>query len=399
MSASGHLQLRKLRGGPVWYAKYRTPDGRQTTRRLAPAHTRKGKPPAGHLTRKQAQRRLDALLDDADDGTLQGSRRTGVTFADAAAEYLRHVEVDRECDRATIATYRTVVRFLEPRWGDRPVEQITTKDVLALKTELKARLSNRTVTRYLVVTGAIFARAVKVHGLAANPAGKDEVTRPPVRYDPADFVAPTPNDVMLLASHAADEQDAALYVVAAFTGLRQGELLALRWRDVDFSIERVHVKRNFTDGRLKRPKSGKSRSSLMIDRAMVALDGLSRRGHLTGPDDLVFPGAQGGHGDEWVLRRRFYAALERAGLDRFRFHDLRHCFGTLAVQAFPISDVQGYMGHAHISTTMRYVHHVTAAGDAAKLSAVVSAALGGDVSRNVSRTALIPSELSEPQRT
>jgi integrase len=58
------------------------------------------------------------------------------------------------------------------------------------------------------------------------------------------------------------------------------------------------------------------------------------------------------HLDGSALRRRFYAAMDRAALKRIRFHDLRHTFGTLAVQAFPLTDVKAFMGHADISTTM-----------------------------------------------
>jgi Phage integrase family len=58
------------------------------------------------------------------------------------------------------------------------------------------------------------------------------------------------------------------------------------------------------------------------------------------------------------LRRRFYKALKAAKLPRMRFHDLRHTFGTLAVQAFSLTDVKAFMGHADIQTTMIYAHHV-----------------------------------------
>jgi Phage integrase family len=69
---------------------------------------------------------------------------------------------------------------------------------------------------------------------------------------------------------------------------------------------------------------------------------------------------------------RFHAALERAGLPRLRLHDLRHTFGTLAVQVFPLTDVKAYMGHADIQTTMIYVHHVPQVDAADRLSRLVA---------------------------
>ncbi len=92
------------------------------------------------------------------------------------------------------------------------------------------------------------------------------------------------------------------------------------------------------------PKSGRVRSVPLIDQAAKALDGLSRRDRFTGEDDLVFVNDIGGPIEDSQLRRRFPEALERAKLKRIRLHDLRHTFGTLAVQAFPLSDVRAYMG-------------------------------------------------------
>jgi integrase len=98
------------------------------------------------------------------------------------------------------------------------------------------------------------------------------------------------------------------------------------------------------------------------------LDRLSRRENFTADDDLVFCSALGEHLNDHLLRRRYSTALDRAGLRRVRFHDLRHCFGSVAVRAFPLSDVQAMLGHAHVTTTMRYVHHRPGADDAARLS-------------------------------
>ncbi len=193
----------------------------------------------------------------------------------------------------------------------------------------------------------------------------DLVDRPTVRYT-GDFVTFDGNEIGALARHAATEQDAALYLAAAYTGLRQGELLALRWRDLDFAGHRIHVRRASSQAAKteKTPKSGKVRSVPLITELIGPLDRLSRRNHFTGDDDLVFVNDTGEHLDAWALRRRYEAALKRAGLRRVRFHDLRHCVGYVAVRAFALSDVQAMLGHAHVTTTMRYVHHRPGADDA-----------------------------------
>lgn len=116
----------------------------------------------------------------------------------------------------------------------------------------------------------------------------------------------------------------------------------------------------------------------LVAELIAPLDGLSRRReHFTGDDDLVFCTVVGAQLDAWRLRKRYKTALKAAGLRAVRFHDLRHCFGSVAVRAFPLSDLQAMLGHAHVTTTVRYVHHRPGADDAAKLS---SAFRGDDVS-------------------
>jgi integrase len=94
-------------------------------------------------------------------------------------------------------------------------------------------------------------------------------------------------------------------------------------------------------------KSGKIRSVPLVDQAARALDALSKRERWTGEEDRIFVNDVGEQIEDSALRRRFYQALDRAGLPRIRFHDLRHTFGTIAVQAFPLTDVKAFMGHGH----------------------------------------------------
>lgn len=99
-----------------------------------------------------------------------------------------------------------------------------------------------------------------------------------------------------------------------------------------------------------------------------ALARLGQRGYATGSDDPVFPGDVSGHLDASALRRRFVFARDAAGLRPLRFHDLRHTFGSLAINRASIVQVQAWMGHADAKTTMRYLHHKSQEDEAALLA-------------------------------
>ena len=92
----------------------------------------------------------------------------------------------------------------------------------------------------------------------------------------------------------------------------------------------------------------------------------------------MFGNELGSYLDASALRDRYKAALDRAGLRRLRFHDLRHTFGTLAVKRAEIPAVQAWMGHAHVGTTMRYIHRRDR-GDEAKLLAEAFAPRSADL--------------------
>lgn len=202
--------------------------------------------------------------------------------------------------------------------------------------------------------------------LPRNPA--TDVERP--RYRVSDDVdAFSPEEVHALVRAAGSEQDAGLYLTAAFTGLRLGELLALQWRDIDFTGQAIRVRRSYNvHGGVGTPKSGKVRGVPLVPDVAAALARLGKRELLTSDEDLVFPGDTGTFQDATALRVRYHAALARAELRRLRFHDLRHTFGTLAVRRAEIPAVQAWMGHSAIQTTMRYVHHRDR-GDEARLLA------------------------------
>src|SRR6202035_508675 len=129
---SGHVCRRAGPRGGVWYGKYRLPDGRQVQRRIGPAWAERGRPGAGFYTRRTAQAWLDQTLAEAQRGELPGMMRTGATFADAVAEYMRWLEQDRARKPSTLRGYESIMRaHLLPAFGHRRLEVIPSDQVEA----------------------------------------------------------------------------------------------------------------------------------------------------------------------------------------------------------------------------------------------------------------------------
>lgn len=356
------------KSGDIYFLKARDRHGHQIKKRLGPV---------GDWSDKQA---ADALRDWLTDlGRAPEGPRERVTLDEAARAWLHYLEHEKQRAPSTLGDYRNTIRrnVIDRLGSGTPVASITTGQIDELRRELLRDLSPRTVQKTLVLFHGLMRFAVRRRWAVHNPAADAE--RVTVRRA-AEFAVLSPVEVQAAARATTDPQLAALILTAGFTGLRLGELRALRWRDVDFGNRIVHVRRAVARTDEKAPKSWKARSVPLIDQAAVALDGLSRRERFTGLDDLVFPNAIGGRLHDAQIREGFYAALQAAGIPRDRgtgkplvFHDLRHSFGTLAVQAFPLSDVKAYMGHADIATTMLYVHHTPQHDAADKLSALVAA--------------------------
>jgi integrase len=382
---SGHVVRVERKRGAAWYAKYRLPDGRQVQKKIGPAWSARGRPPAGYFTKRLAEDWLRDVLAEARRGTLPGMVRSGATFADAAAEFLRYAEHDRALKPSTLRGYRSIIdAYLLPAFGKAALEQITAAEIERWRSQLgsvseqrrmlraQARegntpppsprpLSNSSKNRIVVLMHGILARACKVYGLHVNPVAA--VERHPVRIA-GDIDVFSPEEVWALVRAAASDQDGAIFLTAAFTGLRRGELIALHWRDVDFAGSVLRVRASYAAGALTTPKSGKVRAVPLAPEVAQALAQLSRRELFMGEDDLVFPGELGDYLDGSALRRRYTAALKRAGLRQLRFHDLRHTFGTRMIAKADIRRVQEWMGHADIQTTMRYLHYAPREEDA-----------------------------------
>src|SRR3954447_13154856 len=370
---SGHVQRRRNQKGYVWYVKYRAPDAtsrsgrRQVEKKLGPEWPDEGPPPPGYYDRRSAQAALEAILTDARRGHIE-VLRTGVAFEQLAKDWLIWGEHERGWRHSTLVDRRSCVRrHLLPAFGHLRIEQVTTARIERWKSDFLIRTGQRRQAAKLVaLLHSMYERARVLYGLPRNPAA--DVSKIKLSYDAASFDFYTPEEVWALVRAASDEQDSAIFLVAAFAGLRRGEICALRWRDVDFVRRAIRVETSVVHGRVGSTKGGRGRAVPMVREVAEILARLGQRGYLLGREDPVFPGQGDGWLDGSALRRRFVLACERAGLRVLRFHDLRHTFGSNAINKASLVYVQAWMGHADSRTTMRYLHYKSLEAEADMLA-------------------------------
>lgn len=269
-----------------------------------------------------------------------------------------------ERKRTTIQDYRGHLRrHLVPFFGGRPVDKI---DRVRVEEYLLAKkregLSAKTIQNHLNFLNGIFAFSIKREWCTSNPVLLvDRPKAPRSAHRRIRFL--TPEETWALVRAVPDDElgavEAPLYLTAAQTGLRQGELLALRWVDVDWVAMRVRVAESFTRGAFDTPKSHHGRSVPMGAELAGALERHFQRTRWRGEQDLVFAHPVTGYVlDASKLRKRFKKALARAGARELTFHELRHTFGTqMAAAGAPLRRIQEWMGHADQSTTEIYAHY------------------------------------------
>ena len=298
--------------------------------------------------------------------------QTGATFAEACDEWLDWKR-SRGLKPSTLADYEHMLRRLKPRiaqllGAEGTLEELATTDVERFRDGLIADgVSDRTVNKYLGVLSDVFTWAKRRYGLVLNPVAEVE-RRPQSKRGNIDVYSK--EEVLALGRAARSDQEATLYLTAAFTGLRRGELLALRWRDVDFAAATVlYVRQNLTSAGLTTPKGGKERAVPLAGEVATALARLGQRDQFTADDDLVFVGPYGDHLVGRVVSRRFHEATARAGLRRLRYHDLRHTFGTHAIRTADSREVMEWMGHEDLRTTQLYLQFKPKHDAARRLSA------------------------------
>lgn len=320
---------------------------------------------------EQVKRQIAARLALGDLAILGRSELP--TFKKFAEQWLRlYAEV--ECKESTVASYRQLLRlYLYPRFGNIRVDGIArdaVKDYLAsLVTE--GRLSRNTLRLIVCTLRVIFNAAIEDNLVDRNPAAR--LGRFTKSDKPKFQAAPLTSkeaEAFLNTSRELCPEYFPLFLAALRAGLRRGEVIALKWGDIQFgageddSNRYILVQRNYVNGRFTTPKSNKSRrvdlsrqlrSTLLELRDKRLLEAFLK-GKTTIADDLVFLSKTGTVLDASnLIHYYFLPCIEKAGLRHFRFHDLRHNFRQSADSARGVTDLRerpngpqqypGYRGH------------------------------------------------------
>jgi integrase len=400
------LVIREQRGQPLYDAKFRYA-GRQVKRRIGPAwltrdkasgawRPRRGRVPEGAFDERRAHvaaaELVDRYISELDEAErLAAERRMrGVTFREVAHAYLAWLEHVRGAKPSTIRSHRSLLAepgvrhrrgsrvtagLIMAAFGDRPAAEVTTRDVENLLATVAATgVAPRTVNATREIMGAAYNFGMKStsFSLPTNPVRDTDRRRVPA---PQALAFYSPDEVEAIArslengyhrpaveargelERFEDYRDAEAVRIAAYCGLRLGELLALRWRDVDWSGAALTISRSLSAGIEGTTKSGQVRRVPLADQPAAALDRLSRRDDFVSADDYVFCNALGRPLDDSALRRRYKNARDAAGLRPLRWHDLRHTFGSLLVASgVDLVSIKDAMGHSQLTTTSRYLH-------------------------------------------
>jgi integrase len=339
----------------VWVARYSEdvigPDGAITSIRRSVVLGTVAEIP----TKRQAEQLLADRLRPINSGHYRpSSLRTLRDYAEA----IWLPEVLPTLKHSTQKYYAYMLRFhLYPTFADVQLRHIT-RDVVQnfLSAKLRSGLSWRTVKGLRTLFGTVMAAAEADEIIPSNPVRK---TRFPRRGPAKDRAVIAPDKIQELLA-ALPEPSRSLAHLLVFTGLRIGELLALRWRDVDLERCGLRVTQSVYDGHFDEPKSQRSKRSIPLGAKSIEILA-ARKPAGVNPDALVFGTDTGTPLDRHnLVNRQLKPTCKKLGLTGVSWHWLRHANATLLdAVGTPLGTVQALLGHSSSAITRDvYLHSI-----------------------------------------
>ena len=325
-------------------------------------------------TRKEVQEQLKTALHQQQQGTLvvAPQQKVGPFLVQWLEDVHKHTIRPRTYER-----YESMIRLhIIPGIGHHQLQKLVPQQLQRFYTQkLDEGLSPTTVASFHKMLHLAFEKAVRWNLISRNVC---ETVDPP-RAKHYEIQPLNQEQIQRFLAAAVGHRSEALFVLALATGMRRGEIMALKWQDIDLSTGLLQVRRVLTHMPAKlngkggyveaEPKTERSRRSIVI--APFALDKLKehrvrqleaklKAGSIWKENDLVFCSSVGGHlHTSRDIFTQFKKLLKEAGLPDIRFHDLRHSSATmfLALGTHP-KVVQEMLGHSQIATTLDIYSHV-----------------------------------------
>jgi integrase len=340
-------------------------------------------------TKRAAERECARLITEmADQVYVERDRKSLNQFLDAWETDWVPVNVSPR----TAERYSELLRlYVRPRLGDKPLQAIRPEDLNRLCADLHHRLAPLSVRQVYRLLHRIFGHALKWGAVKRNVVSL--VDSPKVPHSEAATLLTSEVPQMFAALRGTPLFSVA--VVALGTGLRRGELLALRWQNIDLDAGVLRVERSLEQTRkglrFKSPKSARSRRNVSLAPAIVAelrncwkaaLELRLALGQGRPPSDaIVFCGLDGTPIRPTSLSDRFGIAMKKAGLPHITLHSLRHTHASqLIASGMDVVTVSRRLGHASAAITLNtYSHLITPTDRASEIvqSALVSAGIDG----------------------
>ncbi|MGE5708725.1 MAG: tyrosine-type recombinase/integrase [Nitrospira sp.] len=291
------------------------------------------------------------------------------TVKDYLTEWVK-VYAEAHCKHSTASGYRGVIEHhLIPAFGDYRLHEVTRSEIKRLIASLVAQgRKKRTIHNVLTPLKEAYQHAIDDGLVTVNPVAK--MGRALQAEQSADaHINPLTTEEVRVLLHMTRERTPLFYplfLCAVRTGLREGELIGLRWNDIDFHGDFIEVRHNVVRRKETTTKTRKIRRVDLSPQLKAELERLRETRQLdasmkgdTTPPDWVFLTPQRNRMTNEVLRKAFYAQLAAAGLRKVRFHDLRHTFASLLIQqGANVKYIQQQLGHSSISITLDVYSHL-----------------------------------------
>lgn len=345
----------KVAGSGVWWL-FVNHKGRRTSRRV------------GSLkAAEKAAEKIEAKLVLGEG--VERAKRPAPTLVEFFERY-RKTYLATATKAATRDIYRTAFDLhVLPELGARRIDEIQRSDVVDLIGKLVDKgLAKTTIRINVSAFSALLNQAVEEQLIPANPAARTGKFYRRARSGRKEIEPLSAQEAAKFLETVRERapQHFALFLTALHTGMRSGEIAGLQWGDVDFGGKFATVRRNVWRGRAAGTKTDRIRRVDLSDAVCEALEAHRRRlraewlkkGRNEVPE-WVFANQEGRPADmQNVKNRWFYRCLEKAGLRRIRFHDLRHTYATLLIQqGESLAYVRDQLGHSSIRMTVdTYTH-------------------------------------------